>query len=115
MGALLYWRFHDRLSLEASFVVRAFGHTDATVAPNISTTSESVSGYSWEVPLLLISGSAIGATVSGGVELKAGQVRLRPELRYSWFERPLYDFCYVKPRQDSFTLIFAVSQITRRR
>jgi hypothetical protein len=52
MGALLDWRFHDRLSLEASFVVRASGQTDATVAPNIPTTSESVSAYSWEVPLL---------------------------------------------------------------
>jgi hypothetical protein len=160
MGAVLDWRFPNRLSLEASFVVRPFGHTDATVAPNVSTYSETVSGYSWEVPLLLKwraarigpanfvigagpsmlrgsngeifstfannvykstgsgalgFGSAIGATVSGGIELRAGPVRLRPELRYSWFDRPLYDFYYVKPRQDSLTLIFVVSQITRRK
>ena len=160
MGALLDWRFHDRLSLEGSFVVRPFGYSDATVAPNISTVTETISGYSWEVPLLLkwraarirsanfvigagpaiwrgsngefvsafsnsaykstsgfsfTSASSFGATVSGAAELSVGRVRLRPELRYSWFERPLYDFYYVRTRQDSLMLIFAVTQTTRRK
>ena len=159
MGALLDWRFHSRLSLEASFVTRPFGHTDTSVYSNISTSSESVSGYSWEVPLLLkwraarigsanivlgagpailrgsngqfttafansayrststgpfATASSIGAAVSGGIELKARRVRLRPELRYNWFERPLYDFYFIQPRQDSLVLIFGVTQSTRR-
>ena len=103
-----------------------------------------MSGYSWEVPLLLkwrvarirsatfVIGagpallrasnlsrffnapSAVGTTVSNGIELRAGRVRVRPEIRYDWFDRPLYDFYVVKPRQDSLFVILAVSQISRR-
>jgi hypothetical protein len=58
--------------------------------------------------------SAVGAAVTGGIELTAGRVRLRPEIRYSWFDRPLYDFYVVKARQDSLFLTFAVSQARRR-
>ena len=135
VGALLDWRFHPRWSLEGSFLTRPF---------RTSTPYESVSGYSWEVPLLLkwraakirsanlvvgagpallrasnttkyfTASSAVGAAVTGGIELTAGRVRLRPEIRYSWFDRPLYDFYVVKPRQDSLFLIFAVSHVTRR-
>jgi hypothetical protein len=102
-----------------------------------------VSGYSWEVPLLLkwraakirsarlvigagpalllasnttryfAASSAVGAAVTGGIELKAGRVRLRPEIRYDWFDRPLYDFYVVKGRQDSLFLTFAVSHVSR--
>jgi hypothetical protein len=135
IGAVLDWRLHPRWSLEGSFLTRPF---------RTSTPYESVSGYSWEVPLLLkwraakirsanlvvgagpallrasnttkyfTASSAVGSAVTGGIELTAGRVRLRPEIRYSWFDRPLYDFYVVKPRQDSLFLIFAVSHVTRR-
>ena len=159
VGAMLDWRFHSRWSLEGSFLTRPFGHT-ATYVSNVSTSAESVSGYAWEVPLLLkwraarsrpaalvvgagpsfrrasnidwtntftnsaytntvhlggssLARSAFGATLSGGVEVKTGRLRLRPEIRYSWFDRSVYDFYFVKPRQDSLVLIFGVSEAGR--
>jgi hypothetical protein len=142
VGALLDWRLDARWSLEASFLTRPFGHTEIFSFSN-GVSKESVSGYSWEVPLLLkwraakirstnfvvgagppilrasntsqyfTATSAVGAAVTGGIELKAGRVRLRPEIRYDWFNRPLYDFYVVKPRQDSLFLTFAVSQASR--
>ena len=142
VGALLDWRLDARWSLEASFLTRPFGHTEVFSFSN-GVSKESVSGYSWEIPLLLkwrvarirsatlvigagpailrasnLSGlysaqSAPGATVSWGIELKTARVRLRPEIRYEWFERPVYDFYVVKPRQDSLFLTFAVSRASR--
>jgi hypothetical protein len=142
VGALLDWRLDARWSLEASFLTRPFGHTEVFSFSN-GVSKGSVSGYSWEVPLLLkwrvarirsatlvigagpailrasnLSGlysaqSAPGATVSGGIELKTGRVRLRPEIRYDWFNRPLYDFYVVKSRQDSLFLTFGVSHASR--
>jgi hypothetical protein len=134
IGAVLDWRLQPRWSLEGSFLTRPF---------RTSTPYESVSGYSWEVPLLLkwraarirstnfvvgagpailrasnmtkyfTASSAFGAAATGGIEVKAGRVRLRPEIRYDWFDRPLYDFYIVKGRQDSLFLTFAVSHASR--
>ena len=142
VGALLDWRLHPRWSLESSFLTRPFGHTEVYSYPN-GRLKQSVSGHSWEVPLLLkwraakirstnfvvgagpailrasntskyfTASSAVGAAVTGGIELTAGHVRLRPEIRYDWFNRPLYDFYVVKPRQDSLFLTFTVSQASR--
>ena len=130
-GALVDWRWLPRWSLEGSFLTRPF---------RTSTLYESVSGYSWEVPLLLkwraakirsanfvvgagpailrasnttkyfTASSAVGAAVTGGIEFRAGRVRLRPEIRYDWFSRPLYDFYVVRSRQDSLFLTFALSR-----
>jgi hypothetical protein len=134
IGAVLDWRLQPRWSLEGSFLTRPL---------RTSTPYESVSDYSWEVPLLLkwraarirstnfvlgagpailrasnttryfTASSSVGAAVTGGIELKAGRVRLRPEIRYDWFNRPLYDFYVVKPRRDSLFLTFAVSHASR--
>jgi hypothetical protein len=128
IGAVLDWRLQPRWSLEGSFLTRPL---------RTSTPYESVSDYSWEVPLLLkwraarirstnfvlgagpailrasnttryfTASSSVGAAVTGGIELKAGRVRLRPEIRYDWFNRPLYDFYVVKPPE---TLCFSRSQ-----
>jgi hypothetical protein len=142
VGALLDWRLHPRWSLESSFLTRPFGHTEIFSFSN-GVSKESVSGYSWEVPLLLkwraakirstnfvvgagpalrrasntskyfTASSAVGAAVTGGIEVKAGRVRLRPEIRYDWFDRPLYDFYVVKGRQGSLFLTFSVSRASR--
>ena len=150
-GALIEWRFHRRLSVEASFLARRFGSTRTTTFPNL-TYSDSLSGYVWEAPLMakwravrigraaLIVGagpalrrashlewvntsngnpfsmdgswfarSALGVAGSAGVEFRAGAARLRPELRYTRFERPLYDFVTVRGRQSSLHLLLGVS------
>jgi len=142
VGALLDWRLHPRWSLESSFLTRPFGHTEVYSYPN-GSLKQSVSGHSWEVPLLLkwraanirsrrlvigagpallrasntskyfTASSAVGAAVTGGIELTAGHVRVRPEIRYDWFERPVYDLYVVKPRQDSLFLTLAVSHASR--
>jgi len=142
VGALIDWRLRPRWSLESSFLTRPFGNTEI-FSYATGTFKDSVSGYSWEVPLLLkwravkgrsasfvvgagpailrasntsryfTASSAVGAAVTGGVELKAGRARLRPELRYDWFGRPLYDFDVVKSRQGSLFLTFAVSRASR--
>jgi hypothetical protein len=154
-GAFIEARFHSRSSVEAGFLAGRFGHTEQTVFVN-STVTESLSGYVWEVPLLLkwratrirsmplwigagpslrrashidwttasdgssfrLSGSSlrrsdVGFTVSGAIEVRAGKVRLRPELRYSRFERPLYDFNLVETRRDSLHLILGISPAGR--
>ena len=157
-GALLDWRFHSRLSVEASFLARRFGHSETTTFSYFCST-QSVTGYSWEVPLLLkwraaqagpaafwlgagpalrrashidwmfrqssgntfrldgsfIARSAAGAAAAGGIEVRAGAVRLRPELRYTWFDRPLYDLFPVATRQDSLFFVLGVSRATVRR
>ena len=150
-GALLEWRFHRRLSVEGSFVVRRFGRTESSTSPDF-TYRDSLTGYVWEAPLMvkwravrigpatLIAGagpalrrasnidweigsdgnriqldgswlarSAAGVAVSGGVEFRAGGARLRPELRYTRFEDPLYDFGTVRARQSSLSLVLGVS------
>ncbi len=53
--------------------------------------------------------SALGAAASGGLEFKTGAMRLHPELRYTRFERPLYDFYYIRMRQDSLALLLGVN------
>jgi hypothetical protein len=154
-GAFIEARFHPRLSVEAGFLTGRFGHTERTVFVD-STVADSLSGYSWEVPLLLkwratrirstplwigggpalrrashidwtsgsdgsrfrldgslLSRSALGFTAASGLEVRAGKVRLRPELRYSRFERPLYDFYLVKGRRDSLHLILGISPAGR--
>ncbi|MCW5978685.1 MAG: PorT family protein [Bryobacteraceae bacterium] len=63
----------------------------------------------------ITSRSALGPAVSGGVEFRAGTLRLRPELRYVRFERPLYDFYTVTARQDSLHLLLGVSWAAVRR
>lgn len=148
-GALLDWRFHSRLSLEGSFLLRRAGHTE-TNAFALYTTS--LTAYSWEIPLLLkwrpvrigpatvvigggpalrrvshidwvtasptgsfrsdgsfLNRSALGAAASGGLEFRTGAVRLHPELRYTRFERPLYDFYYIRTRQNSLALLLGVN------
>jgi hypothetical protein len=52
--------------------------------------------------------SPLGVAVSGGIEFRVQAVRLRPELRYLRFERPLYDWAAVKARQDSMHLVVAI-------
>jgi hypothetical protein len=98
----------------ANFVIGAGpaiwrGSNGEFVSAFSNSAYKSTSGFSFT------SASSFGATVSGAAELSVGRVRLRPELRYSWFERPLYDFYYVRTRQDSLMLIFAVTQTTRRK
>lgn len=150
-GAFIDARLHRRLSVEAGFITGRFGHTERTRFVD-STAVDSLSGYSWEVPLLVkwraarlrntplwigagpslrrashidwtsgsdgssfpldgsfLSRSALGFTVSGGLVRRAGKIDLRPELRYSRFERPLYDMYLVKGRRDSLHLILGIS------
>lgn len=147
-GALLEWRFHPRLSVEGSFLVRRFGRTVTGTSP-FYTYRDSLSGYAWEAPLMvkwraarigpatLVAGggpalrrasnidwvigdsrvdgswlarSAAGLAVSGGVEFEAGAARVRPELRYSWFERPLFDFAgTARARQHSLYFVLGLS------
>jgi hypothetical protein len=49
------------------------------------------------------------------VEARAGRTRLPPEVRYTWFERPLYDFYAVKQRQDGIALLLGVTWFAARR
>lgn len=150
-GAFIDARFHPRLSLEAGFLTGRFGHTERAVYET-ATVTESLSGYSWEVPLLLkwraarlgstplwfgagpslrrashidwtstsngstyhLDGSwfartALGFTAAGGVEIRKGKIRLRPELRYSRFERPIYDLSLARTRRDSLHLVLGIS------
>ncbi len=146
-GALLEWRFHRRLSLEGSFLVRRFGRTETATYP-VADYRDSLKGYVWEAPLMvkwralrvgpatLVAGagpalrrasnidweingyrldgswmarSAAGVAVSGGVEFRAGGARLRPELRYTRFEEPLYNFITERGRRSSLYLVLGVS------
>jgi len=52
--------------------------------------------------------SAAGWAASGGLEFQAGQARVRPEFRYIRFERPLFDFGYLRTRQDSAHFVLAI-------
>lgn len=155
-GAFVDWRFHSRLSIEAGFLARRFGHTETITFSNL-TQAQSLTGYCWEVPLLLkahvarirsanlylgggpalrrashidwiiasgggafpldgtfIGRSSIGVAAAGGLEVRAGAARFRMELRYSWFERPLYDLTTVRTRQDSLSLIVGLSRAATR-
>ncbi|MCL4851777.1 MAG: hypothetical protein KJZ78_10395 [Bryobacteraceae bacterium] len=148
-GVLLDWRFHSRLSLEGSFLLRRVGHVETNTIVQYTT---SLTAHSWEVPLLLkwrparigpatvvigggpalrrvshiewvtksltdsfrsdgsfLNRSALGVAASGGVEFKTGAMRLHPEFRYTRFERPLYDFYYIRTRQDSLALLIGVN------
>jgi opacity protein-like surface antigen len=67
------------------------------------------------VPGSSISRSSFGAAVSGGVEFKAGKARLRPELRYTWFGRLLYDLTSVRTRRDSVVILLGVSPVSASR
>jgi hypothetical protein len=40
-----------------------------------------------------------GMTASAGLEIPTGGIRFRPELRFSWFDRPLYEHLPATPRQ----------------
>jgi hypothetical protein len=149
-GALLDWRFHERLSLEGSFVIRRFGHREISDLGGFTRITD-LTGYAWEAPLMVkwrppgplfvgagpalrrashvhwtigdlgpieasfLARSALGVAVSGGVEARAGRTRLRPEVRYTWFERPLYDFYAVKQRQDGIALLLGVTWFAARR
>jgi hypothetical protein len=158
-GALVEWRFHSRLSLEGSFLVRRFGYMETTIYPGFSY-SESIAGHLWEVPLLfkwraarirsftfvtgggaafrrvsnvdqvthwagmapnvnpnpyITKDTPLGVALSGGVEFRAGAIRLRPELRYLRFERPMYVSSIAMGRQDSLHLLLGAAWITGRR
>jgi hypothetical protein len=52
--------------------------------------------------------SAAGFALSGGLEFGAGRLGLRPEFRYLWFKRPLYDLGYLRTRNDSAYLMLAI-------
>jgi hypothetical protein len=73
------------------------------------------SNIDWEISGSRLDGSwlarsAAGVAVSGGVEFRAGGARLRPELRYTRFEEPLFDYAgAVRARQSSLQLVLGVS------
>jgi hypothetical protein len=53
--------------------------------------------------------SALGVAVSGGLDFRARYARVRPEFRYTWFDRPLFDFGYLRTRQNSAHFVLAVA------
>jgi hypothetical protein len=51
---------------------------------------------------------ALGFAVSAGVEMAVGSIRFQPEVRFSWFDQPQYDFYAVTPRQASLYLLLGI-------
>jgi hypothetical protein len=156
-GAYLEWWFHPRLSLEGRFLARRFGYTETYTASGF-TSSQSLTGFAWEAPLLLkwraarigpanlivgggpalrrasnidwtttsggatfpldgsnFARSAAGFVATGGIEFRAGHARLRSELCYMRFERPLFDLATVRARQGSLYLLLSIGFAGRRR
>jgi hypothetical protein len=59
--------------------------------------------------------SSLGWAISGGLEFVAGMVRLRPEVRAQWFNRPLFEgWEPAKTRNESILLVLGVSLRRRR-
>jgi hypothetical protein len=63
----------------------------------------------WSVP----SRTTFGIAASGGVEFAIGRMRLRPELRFTWYGRPLYEFSGIRTRQDSLLFVLALGADTK--
>lgn len=52
-----------------------------------------------------IARTAAGAAVLAGVEFRAGGARLRPQVRYSWFSRPVYEFPVTSLQSSVYALL----------
>ena len=63
----------------------------------------------WSVP----SRTTFGIAASVGVEFAMGRMRLRPELRFTWYGRPLYEFSGIRTRQDSLAFVLAFGGVAK--
>lgn len=70
-------------------------------------------GMLFQVPWSVPSRTAFGVAASGGVEFAIGRMRLRPELRFTWYGRPLYDFGNIRTRQDSLAFVLAFGGVAK--
>ncbi|MEP7363457.1 MAG: outer membrane beta-barrel protein [Acidobacteriota bacterium] len=74
-------------------------------ASNVDWKSGS-NGIYFPIPGSTISRTAAGLTATAGLEWARGHLRVRPELRFSVYERPLYDLATIRAQDHSlhFTL-----------
>jgi outer membrane protein with beta-barrel domain len=75
----------------------------------VGTTRAPLFEIPWSVP----NRTTFGIAASGGVEFAFGRMRLRPELRFSWYGRPLYEFSGIRTRQDSLLFVLALGADTK--
>ena len=79
-------------------------------ASNVEWTSGS-NGIYFPAPGSTISRTAAGLAASAGVEWAHGSLRLRPELRFTFYQRPLYDLGTIRAIDHSLHFTLAIGYV----